>query len=152
MAVCGNCGAQGARVRSRWDKGVQLPDECPQCAPQSFEKFTAPSDKKIWMGYEAHPNEYVKAEDGGYDRKPEYRAEQEGRLQRETEDERLEREAVEASKRANRRTNPLDASETLAALAKARLYANAIEQSALEEENERRKAELDQWVAKSAQA
>src|SRR2546430_15881424 len=85
MAVCSNCGSSGPRVRSRWtEKGVQLPDECPSCSPSSFEKFTAPSDKKIWMGYEAHPNEYTKvhAEDGGviYNRKPEYRAEQEQKL------------------------------------------------------------------------
>lgn len=117
MAKCGNCGAETFRVRSRWtDKGARLADECPECAPQIFEKFTAPSDKKIWMGYEAHPNEYVMAADGGYDRKPEYRAEQEARLQAETEDERTERLQAEAKKRATRRTSPMTPNELQDAL------------------------------------
>lgn len=120
MAKCGNCGAETTRVRSRWtEKGIQLPDECPQCAPGGFEKFTAPSDKKIWLGYEAHPNEYVKAADGGYDRKPEYRAEQEERLRQPTEEEKeLQAKAI-AKKRAHRRTKPMDELETAHALRKA---------------------------------
>ena len=93
-----------------------MPDECPSCAPQAFEKFTAPSDKKIWMGYEAHPNEYVHSEDGGFDRKPEYRAEQEARLSAETEDEKAMRLKAEDDKRATRRTKPMDALEIAAAL------------------------------------
>jgi hypothetical protein len=131
MAICGNCGAQGSRVRSRWTEKTQLPDECPHCAPQSFEKFTAPSDKKIWMGYEAHPNEYELAPDGGYDRKPEYRAEQEVKLAQETDDERDARLRAESNKRASRRTMPMDTTETLSAIAKARLLANALEQTGL---------------------
>lgn len=107
-------------MRSRWDdKGNRLPDECPACSPGNFEKFSAPSDKKIWMGYEAHPNEYVRSEDGGYDRKPEYRAEQEAQLASETADEREARLAAEAKKRATRRTRPMDALELAAAVRKA---------------------------------
>ena len=122
MAKCSNCGHEGMRVRSRWDlKGNQLPDECPQCSPGSFEKFTSPSDKKIWMGYEAHPNEYVRADDGGFDRKPEYRAEQEERLRQPTEEEREERRKAIARKRANRRTAPMDDIEIAHALRKAEL-------------------------------
>ncbi len=120
MSVCSNCGAQGTRIRSRWtEQNVQLPDECPSCAPESFEKFTAPSDKKIWMGYEAHPNEYVKSEDGGYDRKPEYRAEQEQKLMQATAEEQEAQERASAMKRATRRTTPMDAAEMAAALRKA---------------------------------
>lgn len=120
MARCGNCGSEGCRVRSRWDeKGNALPDECPQCTPAAFEKFSNPSDKKIWMGYEAHPNEYVQSEDGGFDRKPEYRAEQEQRLRAETEDEREERLRAEAKKRATRRTEPMTTVEFEHALKKA---------------------------------
>lgn len=127
MAVCGNCGAQSARIRSRWnDKGLQLADECPSCAPGQFEKFTAPSDKKIWMGYEAHPNEYVQSADGGYDRKPEYRAEQEQRLTAETEDERAMRSRAEQHKRATRRTAPMTPDELLQAVAKAADIAEAM--------------------------
>jgi hypothetical protein len=120
MAVCSNCQAIGPRVRSRWnEKGFQLPDECPACAPETFEKFTAPSDKKIWMGYEAHPNEYVHSEDGGYDRKPEYVAEQEAKLCAETEDEKVLRLGAEAKKRATRRTEPMTPVELDHALKKA---------------------------------
>lgn len=131
MAVCFNCGTEGVRVRSRWDgKGNRLPDECPQCSPGSFEgKFTAPSDKKIWMGYEAHPNEYVKAEDGGYDRKPEYRAEQEAQLALPATDEREAQARAVARKRAERRTAPMSTDEMLTALNKARMIANALKQS-----------------------
>lgn len=128
MAICGNCGAEGTRIRARWsDKGVQLPDECPACAPQSFEKFSNPSDQKIWMGYEAHPNEYVRSADGGFDRKPEYRAEQEQKLARETIDERDERLRAEAKKRAERRTLPMTLSELNEALTKARMISDWME-------------------------
>jgi hypothetical protein len=121
MAICSNCGQQSSRVRSRWtDKGIQLPDECPQCSPSTFDKFSNPSDKKIWMGYEAHPNEYVRSADGGYDRKPEYRSEQEQRLALPTEDEAEMQAQAEAHKRATRRTEPMSSSEISAALNKAR--------------------------------
>lgn len=126
MAVCGNCGAEGARVRSRWSGDKQLPDECPQCAPQSFEKFSNPSDKKIWMGFEAHPNEYVKAEDGGYDRKPEYRAEQEAKLGGGDPDDAAAQEKAVERKRMERRTRPMDSDELLHALGKARQLAECL--------------------------
>lgn len=135
MATCSNCGAQGTRIRSRWtEKNVQLPDECPQCAPSSFEKFSAPSDKKIWMGYEAHPNEYKKVDagDGGviYERKPEYRAEQEEKLLEVSAEEQEKQRLAVANKRATRRTLPMDALELAAALGKAETIANWIAASA----------------------
>jgi hypothetical protein len=117
-------------VRSRWnDKGVALPDECPSCAPGSFEKFTAPSDKKIWMGYEAHPNEYEKRYDKDgliYERKPEYRAEQEQKLAQQTADERDAQQRAVAEKRATRRTDRMDSVELAAALRKAEEIASWI--------------------------
>lgn len=125
MAKCNNCGAEGTRIRSRWREGLQLPDECPSCAPQSFEKFSNPSDQKIWMGYEAHPNEYIRTQNG-YDRKPEYRAEQEERLSQPTEDERSAQERVAAKKRATRRTDAMKPEELFAALAKARDISEAM--------------------------
>lgn len=125
MAICSNCKQEGTRVRTVFiQSGTR--DECPHCAPGSFEKFTAPSDKKIWMGYEAHPNEYVKSEDGGFDRKAEYRAEQEESLRRETEDERTARLRAESRKRATRRTDPMDSIELSMALRIAGLYADAL--------------------------
>lgn len=78
-----------------------------------------PSDKKIWMGYEAHPNEYVKAEDGGFDRKPEYRAEQEQKMAEATEEEREKQARAIAEKRKHRRTLPMDAAELAQAMHKA---------------------------------
>lgn len=132
MALCGHCGADSPRVRSRWSKeGVQLPDECPSCAPESFYgKFTAPSDKKIWMGYEVHPNEYEKAADGGYDRKPEYRAEQESKLAGLTADESEAEARAISKKRAERRTQPMTRSEMDSAISKARMIADWVAASA----------------------
>lgn len=130
MAVCGNCGTVTTRIRTSFPAdGAQPRDECPTCAPSTFEKFTAPSDKKIWMGYEAHPNEYVKSADGGFDRKPEYRAEQEEQLRNETEEERTNRLKAEAEKRATRRTHQMDDSELIAAVTKARMVADWMEET-----------------------
>ena len=130
MGICNQCGHEGTRIRSRWLEGIQLPDECPNCAPTSFEKFSAPSDKKIWMGYEAHPNEYVRSADGGYDRKPEYRTEQEERLRNETEEERNTRLRAESRKRSARRTAQMDSVEFHSALRRAAEIAEWIEGSA----------------------
>ena|SRR5690348_7746101 len=121
MSVCSTCKSEGTRIRTIFSEDGQR-DACPHCSPESFEKFTAPSDKKIWMGYEAHPNEYEKRYDKDgvyYVHKPEYRAEQEQRLRQETDDERDARVRAEANKRANRRTNALDAIELAAALGRA---------------------------------
>lgn len=135
MAVCGNCGQASSRVRSRWDKHNRpLPDECPSCSPQSFEgKFTAPSDKKIWMGFEANPNEYEKRYDEEgvfYIRKPEYRAEQEEKLRQGCSDEIESQSKAEQKKRLERRTQPMSESEFLSAIRKARIIAEALEVAA----------------------
>jgi hypothetical protein len=156
MAVCGNCGAESPRVRSRWsERGKQLPDECSSCSPGTFEKFSNPSDQKIWMGFEANPNEYEKRydEDGVfYIRKPEYRAEQEEKLRQVPADDAEAQASAESQKRADRRVDPLTPTETLAAIAKARQVAEAIEQSALEAVREAEQAELDSWIQKAAHA
>jgi len=104
------------------------------------------------MGYEAHPNEYVKAEDGGFDRKPEYRAEQENQLRQPAADDVEQQRVADERKRASRRTMPMDTQETLQALAKARLIAGALEQAAVEAEKSAREAELQAWVEKASQA
>src|SRR6266852_726358 len=118
MTTCSNCGAQTTRTRALWDKDGVRREECRSCAPESFEKFTAPSDKKIWMGFEAHPNEYVKAEDGGYDRKPEYRQEQETALSLASSDDREAQILAEEKKRRERRTKPMNAAEFVGAIRK----------------------------------
>lgn len=134
MAICGNCNAQTARIRSCWaEDGTQLQDECPQCAPGSFDKVTDASDKKIWMGYEAHPNEYVKRYDKDgliYDRKPEYRSEQEQRLSQMTAEEQDAQARAMAKKRAERRTTPMDSVELATAMRKAEKIAEWVVQSA----------------------
>ena len=130
MAICSGCGNESTRTRSRWNDDGQLPDICPHCSPESFEKFSTPSDKKIWMGFEANPNEYEKRYDNDgvfYIRKQEYRAEQEDRLRSETEEERTLREQAEARKRAERRTSPMTPAEEAAAMKKAALYAELLQ-------------------------
>jgi hypothetical protein len=107
-----------------------LPDICPHCSPESFEKFSNPSDQKIWMGFEANPNQYEKRYDSEgvfYIRKPEYRAQQENTLRAETEEERTNRERAEARKRAERRTEPMSVEEETAAMRKAALYAEMLQ-------------------------
>lgn len=107
-------------------------EECPHCAPDNFEKFTVPSDRKIWAGWEAHPNEYEKKYDKDgviYERKPEYRAEQEQRLMQATEEERLAQERAVAKKRKERRTTPMDAVELAAAMRRAEEVADWIKAS-----------------------
>ena len=122
MTICSNCGTEVARSRLIWDKEGNQREECISCAPENFERFTAPSDKKPWMGWEAHPNEYEKRYDKDgliYERKPEYRAEQEQKLRESTEEERLAQEHAIAKKRKERRTKPLDGIELAAALRRA---------------------------------
>lgn len=74
------------------------------------------------MGWEAHPNEYEKRYDKDgliYERKPEYRAEQEQKLREATEDEKAAQERAIAKKRAERRTRPMDSVEEAMALRRA---------------------------------
>jgi hypothetical protein len=74
------------------------------------------------MGWEAHPNEYEKKYDKDgliYERKPEYRAEQEARLRQPTEDEREAQRKAEEKKRATRRTEPMNQAELSVAMRKA---------------------------------
>jgi hypothetical protein len=132
MTVCSNCGKESLRTRIIWAEDGTKREECPNCAPENFGKVTDPSDKKIWMGYEAHPNEYVKAEDGGYDRKPEYRSEQEAKLSGPTEEERLAQERAVERKRKERRTKPLNGVELAAAIRRAEEVAHFIQISASE--------------------
>lgn len=99
MAVCGNCGREGSRIRSRWnEKGVRLPDECPGCAPGTFDPQWKTA--KGAMGWEAYPTMYrkIEAPDGGvgYEATDEMRADTEARLSRpDPEDEAKKQAAIE---------------------------------------------------------
>lgn len=133
MSICGTCKAEGTRIRTIWSGDGAQRDECPSCTPESFEKFTAPSDKKIWMGYEAHPNEYEKCHDKDgvlYYRKPEYRAEQEQKLMEATEEEKELQRRAEEKKRKDRRTTPMDEAELAVATRRAEEIASFLLASA----------------------
>lgn len=86
------------------------------------------------MGYEAHPEQYVKvhSEDGDviYERKPEYRAEQEQKLMESTAEEQEAQRRAVAKKRAERRTLPMDEVELAQAMGKAEMIADWIAASA----------------------
>ena len=117
MAICGNCGAVTARVRSRWQEGVQLPDECPQCAPGQFEAIKSVRDGQIAMGWEYMPQMYRKT-DNGYVAKDELLADTEAQAIKRSEDDiRIEEEAL-ARKRATRRTKAMSSTEISQAIAR----------------------------------
>lgn len=84
------------------------------------------------MGFEAHPNQYQKKYDSQgviYERKPEYRAEQEQKLREATEEENEAQARAVRKKRAERRTTEMTPAEQLAALAKARMIADWVEET-----------------------
>lgn len=108
---------------------MQLPDECPACAPQSFEKQTDPSDKKLWIGPEVRPNDYEKCYDADgliYMPKPEITAELEqqacGLKSVRSQEEKEAQERALAEKRNTRRTRPMTSSEVQKALNIVDLY------------------------------
>src|SRR5262249_33288985 len=95
-------------------------DECPVCCPQSFEKQTDPSDKKIWIGPEVRPNDYEKRYDSDgvyYEPKPEATAELEANIFRDSDEAEAYQRALE-QKRLTRRTAPLTESEEAQAIRK----------------------------------
>lgn len=118
MAICGNCGAATVRIRSIM-RADGWRDECPGCAPQSFEKQTDPSDKKIWIGPEYAPNDYERV-NGELRMKPHAVAELEesaaGRKSVAYTEEQKAVERAKEEKRASRRTTPLDSIEQILAL------------------------------------
>lgn len=134
MSVCRNCGQESLRVKTTWHELGEPTDECPSCSPDSFDsKVTDPSDKKIWMGFEAHPGEYEKRYDSEgvyYIRKPEYRQEQEDKLKQATEEERQKQQAAVERKRRERRTEPMNDAELAHAIRKAEQIAEALREAA----------------------
>lgn len=120
MAICGNCGAESTRLRTFIYEDATR-DECPACAPQSFEKITDPSDKKIWIGPETRPNDYEKRYDSDgvfYMPKPEATAELERKAFKEADYDEKYAAAVER-KRKNRCMRNLTPLEVASAIAKA---------------------------------
>lgn len=102
MAICGNCGAEGARIRTTF-LGKEAKDECPHCAPGTFEKFKSVRDGQITMGWEYMPNMYRHTEDG-YVAKDELLADTEAQISKPDPDDEAAYEKAVAKKRANRKT------------------------------------------------
>lgn len=127
MAVCGACGEQTSRLKTKF-KGESSVDCCPQCAPEEFtEKFTVPSDKRIWVGHEYMPNMYKKLDDGTYEAKDELRADTEAQVTKESEDDKLAYETAVEKKRSERRTRPMSEEEIRAAKHKVERLFNSSE-------------------------
>ncbi len=121
MASCRSCGFEGARIRSVFTESGEARDECPNCAPQSFEKQIDPSDKKIWIGPETRPNDYEKHYDSDgvyYVPKPEVTAALERRLFVDTEEEAAYARAVEKKRKEGRKL-PMNSAELEQAIKRA---------------------------------
>lgn len=121
MALCGNCGREEFRIRSVFTESGEARDECPSCCPQSFDKRTDPSDKKIWIGPEYAPNDYEKRYDKDgvyYMPKPEVTAERERNLFVNTEEKEQYARAVE-KKRIEGRKHSLTPEEIQEAIKRA---------------------------------
>lgn len=112
MAICDNCKSESSRIRSRWsDQGVRMPDECPQCSPQSFaEKFKSVRDGQVTMGHEYMPTMYRKT-DAGFVPTDELLADTEAQVLKGMENSEANQAYAQAveEKRQSRRTKPMDA-------------------------------------------
>ena len=113
MAICGNCGAESARVRSRWHEGVQLPDECQKCSPESYERFRSVRDGQITMAWEYDHKKY-RLIDGLPQITDEGLADLEAAALKESEDDKLALERAIEKKRRERRTAPMTPHEITA--------------------------------------
>jgi hypothetical protein len=111
MAICGNCGAQSTRLRCRWSaNGVQLPDECPHCTPQSFDKFKSVRDGQIAMAWEYDHKSY-QFKDGVPILTDEARQDLEDAATKRSDDEIKAYEMAVERKRQERRTKAMSESE-----------------------------------------
>jgi hypothetical protein len=153
MALCGNCGAAAPRVKTIFTKnGILLPipkDECPVCAPQSFEPAPDPSTRKIWIGPEYMPSRYRKKTDhlgDYYEGTDELRADTEDAISRGATDETEKLERMKAQKRLNRRTAPLKSGsvEHFQAINRAREVAKNLEDTHKQYYDQMKEAEAEQ--------
>lgn len=122
MPLCRNCNTDSPFARTIFgETPAGDRDECPNCTPQSFDKFAAPSDKKIWIGPEYAPNDYEKRYDSEgvyYMPKPEVTAEREKNLFVDTEEKQKYERAVEKKRREGRK-DPLTPEEVAEAIKRA---------------------------------
>lgn len=128
MAKCGSCNAESSRVRTSWaEDGTQKPDECPQCAPQSFDRFRSVRDGQIAMGWEYMPTKY-KLRNGVYEASDELRQDTEDQLSKLPEEDVAAYSKAVEEKRATRRTKALTQQEVHEAIA----WFHAVQEEALE--------------------
>ena len=135
MAICGSCGSETLKTRTIFEvEGRQLPepkDECPVCAPGSFERQQDPSEKKIWMSWERDAAHYKRTYDkDGLVMMPSDSVLQDlqDAVSKQKSGEELQAgEAAIEEKRASRRTTPMTPDEQLAAINRARAIAFDIE-------------------------
>lgn len=127
MARCSNCGREGSRVRTTCHEkrpGVfsHFTDECPNCAPGSFEPRW--HQDKIVPAWEAYPNRYRKVwgEDGTltYVATEENRTDSEARLKLPHPDDVASKERAIERRRQWARTQPKKLTATQIEAAKAR--------------------------------
>lgn len=59
MAICRGCGAEALRTSATYRNGELVSEVCSSCRPDRFgEPVTDPSDKRIYVGWEAMPQHY----------------------------------------------------------------------------------------------
>jgi hypothetical protein len=108
MSTCKGCGAETLRTVTTFDVGVRK-EVCPQCDPNQFDSpVTDPSDKKIYVGWEAMPEKY-RIENGVAHAKDELLQDSEDLINRTPEVVEIE------AKRRTRRTEPLSQEEIMRA-------------------------------------
>ena len=154
MAICGTCGSEALKTRTIFEvNGQKLPepkDECPNCAPDHFERFQDPSEKKIWMSWEKDAAHYRRE----YDKDGPIMMPSDSVLQdlqdsvcKPSGEELQAGAAAIEEKRSNRRTTPMSSDEVLMAINKAREIAFDIEAYHAQAERESRLArEISQSV------
>jgi hypothetical protein len=140
VAICRNCNASAAKVITTFTSGgIPLKDprdRCEHCDDSLKVKATAPSDKKLYMGWEVEPNRYKKRDDGSFEASDEKLADQHdfvANAAAKAEDEAHER--AKAQKRATRRTTPLTPDEI-----------RKIEEKQLDKARRARAAEAGIWT------
>lgn len=117
MAVCDNCGSVTARVRTTFI-GARAKDECPQCCPESFDKFKAVRDGQVTMAWE-YDHKHYRLKDGIPTITDEGLQDLEDLATKESEDDKLALEKAIERKRRARRTAPLTPLEIEICLARA---------------------------------
>lgn len=82
-----------------------MPDECPRCAPQTFERIRSVRDGQISMGWEYMPTKY-KLKDGVYVASDELRQDTEDQLSKQPAEDVEAYELAAAQKRARSTGRP----------------------------------------------